>query len=375
MQNVCCTFLSAVSKSARNLLLGFGILFLLEANLAFADPSTNASKSSETSASALASPSPSPDLTQVSLLPLSEAQKNPNKTYQIGDRISLLVEMKGNLVENGDKLSLKLPDGSSKLEEQGWYVDPSTQYLNGIFRFIASPIQTGSLTLPTLLITKEDQTVIGRTATFSIQVTGPEKKENPELIDITSSALPAKYWVLFSLLALIVMGLVSYGLVRFLKNRRKKPKFMPDVPVELDHLRAIRKIDSFYQNFPYAIDNLKPVAFGVSETLKEFFSSRFKIDATEATTDEMIELLRKEAITNENLREIQLLFQDLDLVKFTKSENYGHFDESKYLDLKLKAQAIILKWKLVVSTSFAPVPSAVDSASTKHPTQNKGGKS
>jgi hypothetical protein len=373
MQNVCCTFLSAVSKSAKKTLLSFGILFLLGANLAFADPNTVPPAGAEASASA--SPTATPDLSQVSLLPLSEAQKNPNKTYQIGDRISLLVEMKGNLVENGDKLSLKLPDGSSKLEEQGWYVDPSTQYLNGIFRFIASPIQTGSLTLPTLLITKEDQTIVGRTATFSIQVTGPEKKDNPELIEIASSSLPTKYWVLFSFLALIVMGLVSYGVYRFLKNRRKKPKFLPDAPVELDHLRAIRKIDSFYQDFPYRIDNLKPVAFGVSETLKEFFSSRFKIDATEATTDEMIELLRKEAIANENLREIQLLFQDLDLVKFTKSENYGHFDESKYFELKLKAQAIIHKWKLVVSPSLAPANLAADASASKTPTKKQEGKS
>ena len=361
MQNACCTFLSAVSRSAKKTFIAVGLLFLLGATFGFARTPAFAQEPDQTlndpNASSSATPQPSPtatpDITGMAVLSLSEAQKNPNKTYQIGDRISLLVEMPGNLAENGNKLSLKLPDGASKLEDQGWYIDPSTQYMNGIFRFIASPIQTGSLTLPTLLITKEDQTVIGRTATFQAQVTGPEKKDTPDLLDLTTSTLPAKYWVMFSLLALLVMGLVSYGVYRFIKNRSKKPKFLPQTPEELDHVRALRKIEALYQSLPYQMDNLKPIAFGVSETLKEFFSARFKVDATEATTDEMIELLRKEAITNDNLREIQLLFQDLDLVKFTKSENYSHFDESKYLDLKIKAQAIVQKWKMA---PIAPTP-------------------
>jgi hypothetical protein len=60
----------------------------------------------------------------------------------------------------------------------------------------------------------------------------------------------------------------------------------------------------------------------------------------------MIELLRREAISGESLREIQVLFQDLDLVKFTKVENYSHFDSAKYQDFKVKSQLIIQKWTL-----------------------------
>jgi hypothetical protein len=294
------------------------------------------------------STSPTPDLTTVPQMTLQEATKNAAKTYQIGDRINLLTEINSPTLENGDHLALKLPEGASKLEDQGWYIDPSSQFLGGVFRFIVSPIQTGALTLPTLLIQKEDGITIGRTAPYQIQVTGPEKKDQKEaeLLEITSRSLPIKYWILFSLLALFVMCGVSYLVYRTLKNRRKKPTFIPKTQADPEHVVALRKINELYQTYPYEIVNLKPIAFGVSETLKEFFSKRFKIDAIESTSDEMIELLRKEAINGENLREIQTLFQDLDLVKFTKSENYSHFDQFKYQDLKVKSQLIIQKWTL-----------------------------
>ena len=347
MRNVCCTFSSAVNKSVKKLHHAFAFSFLFLATQSFA-----VTVSSPT-------PTATPDLASIPQLPLQEAQKNGAKSYQIGDRINLLVEINSPNVENGEHLSLRLPEGGSKLEDQGWYIDPSSQFLGGSFRFIVSPIQTGTLTLPTLLISKDDQNVIGRTAAYTIQVTGPEKKEGaeaPGLLDVTHTPLPPKYWVLFSILALLIMGAVSYFVYRYYKTRRKKPDYIPTTVAELDHVRALRKINELYSEFSYSLDHLKPIAFGVSETLKEFFSRRFKIDASEATTDEMIELLRKEAISGENLRDIQLLFQDLDLIKFTKVENYSHFDEARYLEFKVKAQLIIQKWILQVPVATEVKP-------------------
>ena len=342
MQNAYFSFLNVVNKNARRVIL----LGILVTTLGAADPSPSVSPSPEAT--------PTSDLTQVPEFTLQEAQKNVSKDqYQIGDRISLLAEIKTSAIENGEKLSLKLSEGSSKLEEQGWYVDQSTQFMGGIFRFIVSPIQTGTLTLPTLLVLKEDQTIIGRTSPFSIQVTGPAKAEGkaPELLALSATDLPAKYWVIFSIIILLVLCAIAYAFVYFLRKRRKKPLVrVPQAPTESDHAIALRRIERLYEEFPYSRSNLKPLSFGLSEVLKTFISKRFKVDASESTTDEMIELLRKEAITGANLREIQMLFQDLDLVKFTKNENYSHIDEAAYRELKVKSQLIVQKWALATTS-------------------------
>ena len=338
MQKNYCTFLSDAKKSVKKVSFAFTLRFVLGIASAIADPEP-----------APTAPKPTPDLSQVAVAELQVLQKSSNNAYQIGDRINFSAEIKARGLENGEHLSLKVPEGSSKLEDQGWYVDPSSQFMGGAFRFIASPIQTGTLTLPTLLIVKDDQTVLARTSPFTAKVTGPgQNKENkaPELIEITPSSLPMKYWILFSLLGLILFLTLGYFIYRFIQNKKKIPPGMPTVKIDPDHIIALRKIDLIYQKYPFELVNLKPLAFGVSDTLKEFFSHRFKIDATEATTDEMLALLKKEALSEESLKEIRTLFQSLDLIKFTTSDHYRHLDEQNYLDYKTRANFIIQKWAL-----------------------------
>jgi hypothetical protein len=334
MQNVYSNFSNVVNRSAKALLaLGTGILMLGTALAAEAP-----------------APSATPDISRLPEFTIQEVQKNAaNGQYQIGDRIPLSIEIKSDQADAGEALSLKLPDDNEKLEDLGWYIDPSTQSLGTSFRFLVSPIQTGRMTLPTLLIMKADNIAIGKTTPYVIQVSGPTEKDakEAELIDPSSIGLAAKYWVLFSAIGIAVLGLLFYGIRKFIKSRQKDGGI--SVPVrhrDPDHVLALKKIEALYAEHAYSLENLKPVGFGVSEILKEFFENRFKVEALESTTDEMVELLRKEAISGESLREIQLLFQDLDLVKFTKRENYSHFDEQKYLDFKVKANHIIQKWAL-----------------------------
>ena len=342
MQNAYYIFLNVVKRSAKFIPSHLaGIFFLL---FSFSVCLANSGSAAVESPAPL--PSASPDVSVLAPLPLQEAQKNSSKSYQIGDRINLLVDLRLPGLESGEHLSLNLPEGSSKLEDQGWYIDPSSQYLGGVFHFIVSPIQTGNLTLPTLIISKNDQSILGRTAPYTIQVSELAKKEGnqaAELLDISTAQLPLKYWVfLLALILFIMIGI--YFIYRNYKRTKKKPLAIPEKKLEPDHEIALKKINALYQNYPFQLENLKPISFGISETLKEFFSKRFKIDAIEATTDEMIELLRSVTLSGENLKEIQILFQSLDLIKFTKIENYSHYDNGKYLDLKIQSQFIIQKW-------------------------------
>ena len=276
-------------------------------------------------------------------------QKNTNgDTYQLGDRITLVLDVGPDVIQNQSTLTLRIPAGGSSLEDQGWYLDPATQLVPGSFRFVVSPLHTGKLTIPTLLVLKEDGSAIGRTNPLSIQVAEIKKtEEKPALLDVSSLSLPARYWILFGLIAILIGFLVHVFYRRWLKNRtpRVRPETLPPVQRDPDHVIAIHKLDLLYQAHPFRNENMKPIAFGISEILKSYFSARFQIDANESTTDEMIALLRSESLSKDALREIQILFHDLDYIKFTNENLGSQANETAYIDYKVKAQAIIQRWR------------------------------
>ncbi len=334
MLNTCFNSLNAVNKNVKTLLGVFSVLLL----------------------SAAAAPSPAPSAADPLLpeLAIQEVQKGPNgNQYQAGDRISLQVTLKAEESMNENAITLGLPKGGPTLEDQGWYLDPNTQTLNGTLRFIVSPVQVGPLTLPSLFIAYGEGKPFARTSTYSIQVSAPKSEPGakPELLPIIAIGLPFRYWLLL-FVSTAILTFLGYQLYqRYRKNQaRAKPVHIPVVTPEPDHVIALQKIDQIFASYPFSIPNLKPVSFGCSEVLKEFFSRRFKIDAAESTTDEMIELLRREALNKDNLKEIQNLFLDLDLIKFTSEENYQSIKEEKYLELKVKSQMIVQKWKLQIES-------------------------
>ncbi len=298
-------------------------------------------------------PPPAPDaalLAAASAPPLTVhfLQKNQNgETYQLGDRITLYVEVSPELSQSRANLEIKIPEGGSDLADQGWYLDPTPQLISGNLRFIVSPLQPGKLTLPMLLILKEDQSVVGRTTPISIQVAEIKKtQETPPLLTVTPMALPTRYLILFIALGLLLIVLIVYLIRRWQAAKRARLLAVP-APVikkESDHVLAIRNLDKLYLQYPFRNDNMKPIAFGVSEVLKSYFSSRFQIDANEATTDEMIALLQRESVPRDGLKEIQALFNDLDFIKFTKNTTTDSANEAAYYAFKVKALAIIHRW-------------------------------
>ena len=84
----------------------------------------------------------------------------------------------------------------------------------------------------------------------------------------------------------------------------------------------------------------------VSQILKNFFSARFKVDAKESTSDEMIELLRNEALPSTELKKIAVLFQNLDLIKFTELPYHQHFQKSDHLEFKEISKTLIETWAM-----------------------------
>lgn len=332
MRNDCSSFSNAASRSASALLSVW--LLLVSGPLVRAATET---------------PRPLPEA------PVAEVNRNANgNRYQIGDRITLEARIPSGLLEAGDSVQISGEDGK---ESPQWLIDPHPEWVQGIVRFIVAPVQTGELDLPKLRISREGTGPIALTGPYRISVSGPaaEPGKTPELFPVIGISLSWMHRILLALLLLSIGG-VAYLAFKRLRNR-KQPLQSPEVPAPLretpDEI-AVRKIELLFRENPFSRAALKPVCFGSSEILKDFFSARFSVDASESTTREMMALLSGAGMARDSLREVEALFATLDLVKFTREENFAHLNEVDYSSLRSSALLIIARWR----TLPAPAPAA-----------------
>ncbi|MBS1959371.1 MAG: hypothetical protein JST80_07870 [Bdellovibrionales bacterium] len=287
------------------------------------------------------------------------SKNSAGNQVQLGDRIPLVIEIKPEWIKGEPQFSLNVPDGSQKLTELGWYLDQNTLWVAGSLRIIVAPLKEGRQTLPTLVIKSKDQNfvAIARTQPFTVTVIALEKKaeQKPELLDPMNIPLPTKFIVLG---IAILFALAAFG-VWLLKKLKKAPvtatKTPPVKVEEPEHTVAIKRLETLFQNNPYGLEAGKPVAFGVSEILKDFFSARFKVDASESTSAEMLGLLRSVGMGPNELLEISELFDELDQIKFVKREHLGAYTSNTYSRHKLKSLAIVHRWaRQITSAQLRP---------------------
>jgi hypothetical protein len=273
----------------------------------------------------------------------------PNQPIQIGDRLTLQVDVSPNLIPPGQSVVLRPHESKTSPEEQGWFIDPRPSNQLGIIRFIASPLKGGRLTLPELSIVIENGSTVAKTEPLALEVQELQRQpdEKPDLIDVLSISMPARLWflVIFILLGLAWGGYALYR--RHLKNKNATPPPAPPaLPPEPDHVLAKKRIEALFQAHDYRLESLKPLSFGISEALKDYFSRRFGVDARESTTGEMLQLLREQGLERADLSQIESLFQTLDQFKFLDIESFPEAPPERQKELRDESLRIIDRWAL-----------------------------
>lgn len=138
--------------------------------------------------------------------------------------------------------------------------------------------------------------------------------------------IQVKYPVIL-ILMWIGIGLVALGIIIFLiyyfSKRSRKVEVAPvevkAPPVE-PHIKALKALEELALQKLWQEGKVKEYYSGISEILRVYLDERFRIDAPEMTTDEIMYALRRADIMNElkdKLRDILVL---ADLVKFAKEQ-------------------------------------------------------
>ena len=120
-------------------------------------------------------------------------------------------------------------------------------------------------------------------------------------------------WVLGVCAAVLLMIFA----IRFIIMRRRAedPAYAHKDPA---HIIALRKLDKYRGNKMWAPEKQKLFYSGVTDTLREYISSRYGVPAMEMTTAQIFDDMKATDAPEALLKEVRELFDRADFVKFAK---------------------------------------------------------
>ncbi len=282
-----------------------------------------------------------------------DPQRSPQKDIQVGDALFLKIILDqdplqaplfASLENPQTQLSL-LPPPSLDLIQEGWDLlipptvpEPLFPFIRTAaaptnpaprlpFVFQVTPLKPGQNSLPSLLIQDANQTQRARTNPFPIEVHSAISPQDPHPEQVEGLeppiGLPFPLWILGLGLLLFCgfLAAVIYGIIRWQKNKKPLPLSAPldlrsEDQIALDALQAA--LNLWTQQKQWTPKHFKEYYFKLSEILKTYLGARYRFDALESTTRELIQFLEeRKSIGDSNLHTLDTLFLSLDRVKFT----------------------------------------------------------
>jgi hypothetical protein len=122
------------------------------------------------------------------------------------------------------------------------------------------------------------------------------------------------------MVAILVLAVAIYLLVRYLKNRKPKEVVEEIIPIIPYHVIALEKLEKLKQEELWQKGKVKLYHSHISEILRDYLEHRYQINALEETTAEIIYGLRLQLISSEQMNKLTQTLTLADLVKFAKEQ-------------------------------------------------------
>ncbi len=122
------------------------------------------------------------------------------------------------------------------------------------------------------------------------------------------------------MVAILVLGIGIFFLIKYLKNRKTKEEpeeIVPDIPI---HVIALEKLEKVKSDKLWQEGKIKVYHSHISEILREYIENRYQVNALEETTSEIMHGLRLQNISSELMNKLTQTLTLADLVKFAKEQ-------------------------------------------------------
>jgi hypothetical protein len=230
---------------------------------------------------------------------------------QINDTIRKEIE-----VVSQSKIDTLIPDKSDPyffIQKKTFYI---TSFDSGYwamppFKFIINSDSAGILTDPLLL----------QVGTVSVDTTQAIKdiKQPYHQNYLWIDWLKDNAGIVFATLGAIL--LIAFLIYYFIKKAKNKPPvIIPEKPKIPAHIIAFEKLEKLKNNKLWQDGKLKLYYISLTDIVREYIESRYKINTLEQTTEEILSALRNVAIDEESKSKLKQILVLGDLVKFAKEQ-------------------------------------------------------
>ncbi len=242
----------------------------------------------------------------------------------MGDQASLIYELTQN---KGDKVSCPMfADTITAGVELVEAVKPDTIDLGDgriqvNVNYLVTAFDSGFYFIPALEFASGSETVKSKPLGLPVDPVQVEAeaeiKPIKEIMNAPFSWSELFYWIGIVLLILVIIAAVVYVLMKYVF--KKKIEIIPqkEEPKIPPYTIAIQKLESIREAKGWQKD-IKMFYTQITDVLREYIDAQFGINAMELTTDQILELVKKD----KNFEEVRTLLKDMlelsDLVKFAK---------------------------------------------------------
>ncbi len=126
--------------------------------------------------------------------------------------------------------------------------------------------------------------------------------------------LPYAYWGIGILAAVLVTILI----VRRYYRNKPQPAAVPDEPVIAPHIPALQALEKIKAESVWKEGKIKEYYSGIADTVRLYIEGRFRINALELTSDEILQVFRSQVVDSESKDKLRQLLTLSDLAKFAK---------------------------------------------------------
>lgn len=222
---------------------------------------------------------------------------------------------------------------------------PAFEVAGADLKFTVIAAKPGQLAIPSLAIVDGTGKTLARTNPFTLQVASAIAPSDQKPKDPSPPRPPVMLsfpWIVIAglvILALLAIAGIVYATVRWARRPKAKPAAPPAPPEKSEDEIALGALASLEREQLMRKGLYKKHYFQISEVLKAYLGARYRVDAVESTTREMLAMLEHATLPPESLRELEGMFTKLDFVKFT--DHVPELPEGE--DLLARARALVLK--------------------------------
>jgi len=191
-------------------------------------------------------------------------------------------------------------------------------------RFIVTSFEPNSQTIPELEFTHQDSTYVSNFINFTVNTV--EVDTTKGLTDIKPiyevdypvterlADFSKNNWYWFLIIALIIVLVILY--MKY-KNRPIEEKPVPKVIIPA-HIKALEVLNELKKNSAWESDNKKQYYSKLTDAVRLYLEDRYKIQALEKTTKEIIAELKFTNISVDDKYFLKEILRQADFVKFAK---------------------------------------------------------